>query len=295
VSVRILQFGTTGQVGTELLRQASRRDVDLVALSRADADLADPEACAARVLEHRPQLVVIAAAYTAVDQAERERELAFRINAETPGAVAHACQAAGAGLVGFSTDYVFAGDKDGAYVETDPTGPLGAYGASKLAGEAAMLEACSRTLVLRTSWVVSAHGRNFVKTMLRLAGEGKPLRVVDDQHGRPTAAADLAGFVLGRAESLARTPAGDARLGVLHFANIGETTWCGFAQAIVAEAFGDQAPSVAPITTAEFPTPARRPVRSTLDTGRLERVFGYRPRPWREALAEIVADLRVAA
>jgi dTDP-4-dehydrorhamnose reductase len=295
VSVKVLQFGTTGQVGIELLRQAPGFPVALTALSRAEADFTDPEACAARVLEHRPELVVIAAAFTAVDLAESEREMAFRVNAETPGAIAAAAQAVGAAVVGFSTDYVFSGDKGGPYVEDDATDPLGAYGASKLAGEAAMLAACERALILRTSWVVSAHGKNFIKTMLRLAAEGRPIRVVDDQLGRPTAAADLAGFVLGQAGRLTAAPAGDPAFGVFHYANAGETSWRRFAEAVFAEALGDQAPAVAPITTAEYPTPARRPARGTLDTARLERVFGHAPRPWRAALSEIVRELKVAA
>jgi dTDP-4-dehydrorhamnose reductase len=295
VSVRILQFGTTGQLGVELVRQAAQRGMELVALPRGEADFVDPEACAGQVAAHRPDLVVIAAAFTAVDQAESERELAFRINAETPGAIAHACQATGAAVVNFSTDYVFSGDKAAAYVEDDETRPLSAYGASKLAGEAAVLAACERALILRTSWVVSAHGRNFVKTMLRLAAEGRPLRVVDDQFGRPTAAADLAGFVLREAEALAEAPAGDPRFGLFHFANAGETTWRRFAEAVLQQALGREAPPVQAITTAEFPTPARRPRRGVLDTGKLEQVFGCRPRPWREALAEIVAELKVNA
>lgn len=295
MSVRILQFGATGQVGTELLRQAPGLPVEVTALSRADADFTDPQACAARVLGHRPDLVVIAAAFTAVDLAESEREMAFRVNAETPGAIAAAAQAVGAAIVGFSTDYVFAGDKAAPYVEDDPADPLGAYGASKLAGEAAMLAACERALILRTSWVVSAHGKNFIKTMLRLAAEGRPLRVVDDQFGRPTSAADLAAFVLSRAERLAAAAAGDPAFGVFHFANAGETTWRRFAEAIFAQALGDQAPAVAPIATADYPTPARRPLRGTLDTGKLERVFAHAPRPWSAALSEIIADLKVAA
>lgn len=292
MSVRILQFGTTGQLGRELLRQAPAHDVELTALSRAEADFADPAACAAKVREAKPELVVIAAAYTAVDLAETERELAFRVNAETPGAIAAACAEVGAAVVEVSTDYVFPGDKGRPYVEADAVGPTSAYGASKLAGEQAVLAACPRALVLRTSWVVSAHGKNFVKTMLRLGANGQPLRVVDDQQGRPTAAADLADFVLTQAGRLAAAPAGDPMFGVHHFASAGEITWRGFAEAILGEAMGAAAPPVHPITTAEFPTPARRPAYSVLDTSRLERVFGYAPRPWREALKDIVADLK---
>ena len=293
MSVRILQFGTTGQLASELIRQAPRHPVELTALSRADCDLEDPEAAARMVHARRPDLVIIAAAYTAVDLAESEVERAFEVNAETPVAIAGMCRdAAGPALVNFSTDYVFDGDKGAPYLETDETDPLGVYGRSKRQAEQLVLTICPRALVLRTSWVVSAHGRNFVKTMLRLAAEGRPLRVVDDQFGRPTSAADLAGFVLSQAPGLSGAEAGDPRFGLTHFANAGETTWKRFAEAILAEALGAAAPPVAAITTAEFPTPARRPARGTLDTGRLEAVFGYQPRPWREALKEIVAELR---
>jgi dTDP-4-dehydrorhamnose reductase len=290
MTIRVLQFGTTGQVGIELLRQAAGRDLSVSALSRAEADLADPAACAAAVRAARPDLVVIAAAYTAVDKAESEPELAETVNAVAPGVIAAAAEAVGAGVIYISTDYVFAGDSSAPYTENDPIAPPGAYGRSKAAGEQAVLAASPRALVLRTSWVVSAHGKNFVKTMLRLAGGGGPLRVVDDQLGRPTAAADIAAFILAQAPALAAAPAGDPRWGVFHFANAGQVTWRGFAAAIVAEAGLDV--EVLPITTAEFPTPARRPAYSVLDTGKLERTFGLVPRPWSQALADIVAELK---
>lgn len=292
MSLRILQFGTTGQVGRELLAKAPAYEVAVTALSRAQADFTDPAACAAKVAEHRPDLVVLAAAYTAVDLAETETDLARTINAETPAAIAAACTAAGCALVTFSTDYVFAGDKGLPYREGDQTGPLNAYGLTKLEGERRVLDACRRALILRTSWVVSSHGKNFVKTMLRLAGEGNPIKVVDDQFGRPTAAADLAGFVLSQAPRLASAAPGDPVFGVHHFANEGETSWRGFAQGVFTLALGDQAPQVGAIATAERPSPAQRPLRGTLDTSRLEEVYGVKPRPWREALAEIVAELK---
>jgi dTDP-4-dehydrorhamnose reductase len=292
MTVRILQFGTTGQLARELIRQAPAHDVALTALSRAECDFTDPELAARIVLERKPDLVIIAAAYTAVDQAETEVELAHEVNAETPAAIAGICGAEGPALVTFSTDYVFDGRKGAAYVEEDAPAPLNVYGRSKLSGEGMVLSACPRALVLRTSWVVSSHGKNFVKTMLRLAGEGSPLRVVDDQFGRPTSAADLAGFVLGQAARLAGAPAGDPVFGLFHYANAGETSWRGFAQGVFDLALGDRAPEVAAITTAERPAPAARPMRGTLDTSRLERVFGVTPRPWREALAEIVAELQ---
>lgn len=291
MSVKILQYGATGQVARELLRQAPAHAVQLKALSRAEADLADPEAAARHVRAEKPDLVILAAAYTAVDQAESEPGLAHEINGEAPAAIARACAEVGAALVHFSTDYVFDGRKGAPYREDDATGPLSVYGASKLSGERMALAACPRTLILRTSWVVSAHGKNFVKTMLRLAREGQPLRVVDDQFGRPTAAADLAGFVLAQAPRLAAAPAGDPAFGVFHFANAGETTWRGFAQGTLDLALGAAAPQVAPIATADRPSPAERPLRGTLDTAKLEAVFACSPRPWRAPLAEIVAEL----
>ena len=237
---------------------------------------------------------MIAAAYTAVDLAETERDLAQAVNATTPGAIAAACAEVGAALVNVSTDYVFDGAGGAPYAEDAPTNPLNVYGATKLAGEQAVAAACERALTVRTSWVVSAHGKNFVKTMLRLAANGTPLKVVDDQSGRPTAAADLAGFILAQASRLAAAKAGDPVFGIVHFANSGEVTWRGFAQAIFAEALGGQAPQVGATTTAEYVTPAQRPLRATMDLGRLERVFGVSPRPWSEALAEIVAELKAA-
>lgn len=292
MSVRVLQFGTTGQLAREVIRQAPDHDVALTALSRAEADLADPDKAARRVAEHRPDVVVLAAAYTAVDQAETETLLARRVNAEAPGAIARACASCGAALVHVSTDYVFDGAKGAPYLPDDPTGPLNTYGLTKLEGERKVLDACPRALVVRTSWVVSAHGRNFVKTMLRLAAEGRPLNVVDDQFGRPTSAADLAGFVLSQARRLADAPAGDPAFGLHHFANAGETSWRGFAEGIFDLAYGDRAPTVGAIATADRPAPAARPARGTLDTSATEAVFGVTPRPWREALAEIVAELQ---
>ena len=291
MSLRILQYGTTGQVGRELARQAASHEVTVTALGRAEADLADPEAAARHVRSLKPDLVILAGAYTAVDQAESEPGLAHEINGEAPAAIAAACADQGAAFVHFSTDYVFDGKKGGAYVETDATAPLSVYGASKLSGERMALAACPRAAILRTSWVVSAHGKNFAKTMLRLAREGQPLKVVDDQFGRPTAAADLAAFVLAQAPRWAAAKAGDPAFGLFHFANAGEVSWRGFAQGILELAMGAKAPAVAPIATADRPSPAARPLRGTLDTGKLERTFGYRPRPWREPLAEILADL----
>jgi dTDP-4-dehydrorhamnose reductase len=292
MTVRILQFGMTGQLARELLAQAKDFDVEITALSRADADFANPQAVVQRVKDAKTDLVVLAVAYTAVDLAESERDLAFRVNAETPAAIAEALAPDGPPLVQVSTDYVFDGAKGAPYVETDAPAPLNVYGASKLEGERAILAGHPRSLILRTSWVVSSHGKNFVKTMLRLAGEGKPLEVVADQFGRPTSARDLARFILGQAERLAKAKAGDPVFGVHHFANAGEVSWKSFAEGIFDLAMGEAAPSVGAAATADWPAPAQRPLRGTLDTGKLERTFGVTPRPWREALAEIVSELQ---
>jgi dTDP-4-dehydrorhamnose reductase len=292
MTLKILQFGTTGQLATELLRQAPAHDVAITALSRADCDLADPEAAARKVVEIAPELVVIAAAYTAVDLAETEQDLARAINAAAPGAIARACGALGAALVNISTDYVFDGAGGAPYAEDAATHPLNIYGLTKLEGERAVLAACDRAVNIRTSWVVSAHGKNFVKTMLRVGAAGNPLRVVDDQRGRPTSAADLAGFILSQAERLVAAKAGDPAFGTLHFANSGEISWRGLAVSIFAEAMGDNAPEVAAITTAEYPVPAVRPLRATMDTTRLQQVFGMTPRPWQAALSDILTELK---
>ncbi|MES2724358.1 MAG: dTDP-4-dehydrorhamnose reductase [Pseudomonadota bacterium] len=292
MSLKILQFGTTGQLATELLRQAAAHDVTLTAVGRDQIDLADPDAAARRVAEAAADVVVIAAAYTAVDLAESERDLARTVNALSPGAIARACEAAGPALVNISTDYVFPGDGGAPYAEAAATRPLNTYGATKLEGEGLVSAGCPRSLNIRTSWVVSSHGKNFVKTMLRVAAAGSPLRVVDDQSGRPTSAADLAGFILDLTPRLAAARAGDALFGTVHFANSGEVTWKGFAEAIFAEAYGDAAPAVAGQKTADYVTPAQRPLRATMDLGRLERDFGVTPRPWQAALRDIVGELK---
>lgn len=292
MTLKILQFGTTGQLAIELLRQAPAHDVAITALSRADADLSDPSTCAQRVMEARPDLVVIAAAYTAVDLAESEPDVARAVNAGSPAAIAQAAGAMGAAVVNISTDYVFDGAGGAPYPEDAPTNPLNTYGATKLEGETAVLTATPRSLNIRTSWVVSAHGKNFVKTMLRVAAAGNPLKVVDDQSGRPTSAADLAGFILSQAPRLAAAKAGDPAFGTVHFANTGEVTWRDFAVEIFRQALGDQAPEVGGQKTADYKTPAARPLRATMDLGKLERVYGVTPRPWQAALADVVAELK---
>jgi dTDP-4-dehydrorhamnose reductase len=295
MTVKILQFGTTGQLGVELLRQAPAHDVAITALGRADCDLSDPEAAGRAVEAARPDVVVIAAAYTAVDLAETELETARTVNAATPGAIAASAARIGAAVINVSTDYVFDGDGGAPYAEDAVPNPLNAYGATKLEGERLVTAANPRALSIRTSWVVSPHGKNFVKTMLRVAAAGNPLKVVDDQAGRPTSAADLAGFILDLAPALAAAPAGDVRFGVVHFANDGEVSWRDFAIEIFRQALGDQAPEVGGQKTADYKTPAQRPLRATMDLTRLKRDFGVSPRPWQAALGDVIAELKAQA
>lgn len=292
MTLRILQFGTTGQLAREML---DRQDgaIEVQALSRADVDLTDPAALV-RAVETAGEvdLVFNAAAYTAVDKAESEPELAYAVNARGPEALAKACAARDVPLIHISTDMVFDGEKAGPYVETDATNPLHVYGASKLAGEQAVLAAHDRALVARVSWLFSAYGQNFLQMMLRL-GETQPvLRIVDDQKARPTASGDVAAFILSQAGRLARAPKGAADWGLLHLVNAGEASRYEMAQTIFALAWPDRVPpSMEPVPTSTFPTPAKRALNGVLDTARLQQVFGLQLRPWNEAMEDVIADL----
>ncbi len=284
--MKILLLGRNGQVGWELERALAPLG-ELVATDRSAIDMARPDAVERAVRDARPDVVVNATAYTAVDRAEKEPELAFRINAESVAALARAARALDALVVHYSTDYVFDGEKDGPYVETDATGPLGVYGQSKLAGEAALAESGAAHFVFRTSWVYANRGANFMLTMLRLAKERPVLRVVADQTGAPTWARDIASAT---AAVLARRAAGErAASGVYHMTGAGETTWHAFAARILALAGLETA--VEPISTAEYPTPARRPRSSRLDNGKLFRTFGLGLAPWDVALERCMADV----
>lgn len=286
--MRTLIIGTSGQLATELHRQGSG-GLELQPAQRVD--VADETAVRALLDEARPSLVINASAYTAVDRAEQERDRAFAVNADGPRYLARWCATHGAALIHVSTDYVFGGSKAGAYVEGDAVGPLNVYGESKLGGEVAIREGLAQHLIVRTSWVFSAHGQNFVKSMLRLARERDELRVVSDQTGRPTAASDLARALLTLAGRLA---SGETiAWGTYHFAGAGETSWHGFAQAIIAEqaAYTGRRPLVTAIASSDYPTPARRPANSLLDTGLFERTFGVAPRSWRDDLGEVVRQI----
>ncbi|AZU03470.1 dTDP-4-dehydrorhamnose reductase [Glycocaulis alkaliphilus] len=288
---RLLILGLTGQLATELIAQAPAEGWEVTALGRDVADFADPLACAAALGELLPADAVInAAAYTAVDRAESEEALAHTINAETPGRLAALCAGRGVPFIHVSTDYVFDGRKSGPYVETDLAAPQTAYGRSKLAGEHAVLDGGGRSLIARTAWVYSAHGHNFLKTMLRLGAERDELRVVDDQHGCPTAAPELARCLLVAARAMAERRSDG---GVYHLAGDGQTSWAGFADAIFDHAapHWKRRPAVIPITTAEYPTPAPRPANSRLDSSRFETGFGTRPFGWEACLGEIVKKI----
>jgi len=277
----IFVFGTTGQVATELRMQAP-----VAALGRDAADLTDPAACAAAIHAHRPRAVINAAAYTAVDRAEAEEALATLINAEAPGAMARACAELGIPLVHISTDYVFAGGGDRPWRPDDATGPLGAYGRSKCLGEEAVVAAGGIHAILRTSWVVSAHGHNFVKTMLRLGAARDSLNVVADQIGGPTPARAIAAACLTIAGQLAADP---AKSGIYHFAGTPDTSWAEFARAIMAEA---GLPCVIEdIPTSAYPTPAQRPRNSRLDCSTAAAAFGLSQPDWRKDLVQILRDL----
>lgn len=288
--MRILQFGQTGQVATAVSAAAKGR-ADLVALSRADCDLASPDTVRAAILAADCDLVLNAAAFTQVDPAEARPEEAFAVNAVAPGAMAAACAERGLPLVHLSTDAVFDGLTDRPYVETDPAEPINVYGRSKLAGERAVL-AHPKAVVLRISWVFSRHGRNYVSFMLRLAREREVLRVVADQFGSPTDGEALADFLVATAPRWAAAPATDPVFGLFHFANAGETSRFGFAQAAIARDPRSKARLEA-TTRAAFAEPAPRPPRSPLDTGKLRAVFGFAPEPWRPAV-ERTADRLVA-
>lgn len=289
----ILLTGGSGQVGTEVIRLAPA-GLNIVAPGRDQLDLADPDAIAALVVSRPWAAVINCAAHTAVDRAETEIVDAWKANAMAPAALAQATARAGVPLIQVSTDYVFDGSKAGFYVETDPVAPVSVYGASKEAGEQAVRTGNPRHVILRTAWVVSPHGANFIKTMLRLAQTRPELRVVDDQHGCPTSATDIAQALLAIAKRMIADP--QAPTGTYHFVNSGEATWCGFARAIfeIAAEHGRPAPTVEGITTADYPTPARRPANSRLDVAKLAHDYAIAPRPWRTAVEEIVVTLLAA-
>lgn len=288
----ILVTGGTGQLGLALARTAWPDDVVLHRPGSAQLDLRD-QGSIRRELESRHWAAIInSGAYTAVDKAESELSTAFAVNAMAPAVLAEGAKALGIPIVQVSTDYVFSGSKTEPYVEDDPVGPLGVYGASKLAGELAVRNSGARHVVLRTAWVLSPDRTNFLKTMLRLAETRPELGVVDDQQGCPSSADDIASAVAAVTRSLMDGP--DGPHGVYHFVNAGVCSWADLARHIfdLSAAHGGPSATVNDITTADYPTPATRPANSALATDKITRDFGVRPRPWREAVADIIDTLQ---
>ena len=285
----ILVTGGAGQLATAMVGEGGGA---IQRIGRPHLDFDRPDTIEPAVTAAAPTLVVNGAAWTAVDAAETEPDAAMRANCTGPAELARVCAQAGIPLIHLSTDYVFDGDKGEPYVETDSTGPTGVYGVTKLAGEQAVLEACPQAVVLRTSWVYSAAGKNFVKTMLGAAQKMDRLRVVGDQKGCPTSARDLAAAILAVAARL-RDGWRDEYAGVFHAAGEGWTTWHGLAEAVFEYAgpLGHKVPAVDAIRTEDWPTPAKRPADSRLDCGKLARVFGVRQPEWRSGVGRVVTEL----
>jgi dTDP-4-dehydrorhamnose reductase len=289
--MRALVFGESGQVARELALAAPQRGIEAVTLGRAVAELTDPEACVRAIRDAGVEVVVNAAAYTAVDRAEDEPELAHAVNATAPGAMAVAAAAKGVPFLHVSTDYVFDGTPGRPWREDDPTSPLGVYGASKLAGEAAVAGATPDHVILRTAWVFSAHGANFVKTMLKV-GRGRPeMRVVGDQRGGPTGARDIAGALWTIAEAWI---AGRGQAGIFHYAGAPAVSWAEFAEAIFARSGWAELPKVTAIATADWPTKAVRPANSVLDCGKIRAAFALAQPDWRASLDAVIGELAEA-
>ncbi|QEX21588.1 NAD(P)-dependent oxidoreductase [Hypericibacter adhaerens] len=291
----ILVAGRSGQIARELARAALPGGFTLECRGRESLDLMDPARTARLVAESGADIVINAAAYTAVDKAESESDLAFRLNRDGAAALAEGAAARGAALLHISTDYVFDGTKPTPYDEEDPVNPISVYGASKEAGERAVRERIDRHVILRTAWVYSPFGEgSFVRTMMRLGAERPELRIIDDQHGSPTAATDVAQALVAVAAALIAGKADG--YGTFHFCNAGSTTRFGQAEAIFAwlARRGRTVPRVTPIPSSAYPMPARRPANSVLDCGRIGRVYGILPRDWHEALEECMAEIVAA-
>lgn len=290
--LRLAVTGCNGQVARALRDRASP-ELQILPVGRPNLDLSAPDRSVALFSELRPDAIVNAAAYTAVDKAETEKELALAINAAGAGAVAGAAAALDIPVIQLSTDYVFDGTATRPYRENDPTGPVNYYGASKLAGELAVRAATSNHVILRTSWVYAPYGSNFLLTMQRLAADRAEIRVVADQIGAPTSALEIAAAVERIARNLIRFPDDDRLRGIFHFTNRGETSWAGFAREIfdLSASLGVPSPRVIPIATADYPTAARRPASSRLALDKIDAEHGIAPRYWSEALCNVIAAL----
>ena len=292
---RILIVGAYGQVGRELQRSFADAG-EIIARDRDTVDLADPDQVRAMVRAAAPDIILNAAAYTAVDRAESELEQAMAVNAKAPGILAEEALRAGALVVHYSTDYVFDGSKESPWIETDKPNPLNVYGASKLAGEEAIQQVGGKYLIFRTSWVYGPHGQNFLLTMLRLGRERESLNIVDDQVGAPTSSIELADATRAIVSGVLAGRFGDASnwAGLYHMTNSGSVSWCVFARAIFERAnalLDGKMPTVNPIPSSEYPTPARRPKNSVISNEKLHVCFGVHLAPWQSALNEVLRRL----
>ena len=287
--MKILLTGCNGQVGWELQRRGTDEGFEIFAFDHDRLDITKPLALREAIYDIHPLLVINAAAYTAVDRAEAEPELAFSVNRDAPAYLASSCAEAGISLIHLSTDYVFDGSKRGPYLETDPVSPLGIYGKSKAEGEASVRSILKKHIIIRTAWLYGIHGNNFVKTMLRLGQEKETLSVVSDQYGCPTYAGDLADAILTIANCLRE----GRRIawGTYHYCGQGKTTWHGFAEKIFDLASQHRSlmiKKVVPVPTTKYPTPAKRPANSVLDCSLIRKTFGIRPKPWLDSLPRVV-------
>jgi dTDP-4-dehydrorhamnose reductase len=288
--------GRNGQLGWELVKQGNTLGRKMLALGSADIDVTRSKSIAGCLKNGAVRLVINAAAYTEVDRAETEKKRAFEVNCDGPANLAGFCARAGIPLIHVSTDYVFDGSKADAYREDDPVAPIGVYGQSKAAGETEVRRISPEHLIVRTAWLYGVHGHNFVKTMLRLRREKKTIKVVDDQTGSPTYAADLARAILLMTDHILggkKTP-----WGTYHYCGVGSVTWCGFANAIfeiAAKYEAADAPKVIPITSAEYPTPVKRPANSVLDCSKIENQFGIQPRRWMDSLTDMIDTLYISS
>ncbi len=290
--MKILVTGANGQVGHCLQQQLQAKGWDYVALTRNELDISDARAVEKHVAEIKPTVIINAAAYTAVDKAEQEKEIAYAINRDGPANLARAAKSINAAILHISTDYVFAGDAEGSYREDAPTAPQGVYGQSKLDGEQAVIAANDKHIILRTAWVFGEHGNNFVKTMIRLGRTRDTLGIVADQEGGPTYAGDIAAALLQIAQQYAENKT--ISWGTYHFSGLPHISWFGFAKQIFAEVqqaeiYDKPIPQLNAITTADYPTPAKRPANSKLDCNKLEQAFGIAPSNWQSALKNIRA------
>jgi len=290
--MRLLIFGTTGQVAIELARNAPLVNATLLALGRDRADLTDPDACAGLIAATDADIIINAAAYTAVDAAEADAATAHLVNADAPGAMARAAAGRGLPFLHISTDYVFDGTSDRPWLEGDMVAPLGVYGASKLDGERQVTAAGGPHVILRTAWVFSAHGKNFVRTMLRLGAERDTLSVVDDQRGGPTPAHEIAKTLLAIACAFHE---GRGTSGIFHFAGQPTCTWADFAEAVFATSANPRKPRITRIPTCAYPTPARRPANSALNCTHLRDTYGIGQPDWRSGLKTVIQELETKA